>query len=297
MINSSAKRPQLVTTVSRRRLLNASAAAAGGFVAGTILPSPVLQALADQCDANNCDLHKFGATNINYMTSVKHQGPCNACTAFAVVATIEGTYNRKNFGASGDKGLNLSEGQLFYAAGPKDKCYLSHWWPRDALPYCTQVGLAREDEEQFAFWDNSTPKPTISIIKIAGSTSLIDSTNLNKTKQNMKNWIFQTGPVIAVMVQYEDFQAFGDAWATSHPDAENTNVYFPGVGGSPGGVIGGHVVSIVGYSDTGTPKYWICKNSWGKKWNGDGYVRIAQGSGASGECYIESLEVLGVLLS
>lgn len=36
---------------------------------------------------------------------------------------------------------------------------------------------------------------------------------------------------------------------------------------------GYHVVSIVGYNDTGS--YWICKNSWGTSWGESGFLESA----------------------
>src|SRR6185437_6159758 len=122
----------------------------------------------------------------HYVTPGKQQNSFNACTAFAVVATIEATY-RKKFGV-GTETLNLSEAQLFFAAGPKNKCDASHWWPESALAYCSSVGLAREEESGFLREGSKDP------IKISGAKRLLHN-KLDKTQDAMKQWLLDTGPV------------------------------------------------------------------------------------------------------
>jgi papain like protease len=218
----------------------------------------------------------------NFMTPVKDQDdplPCNACTAFAVVATVEGTYNKQK-GLSGSAGPDMDEMDLFTKAtpGPIGGCATSHWWPREALTYCETTGL--------------TGTGLANRVKIKPPTSLLDpAENVNKTRDNMKDWILNHGPVLAVMVQYEDFYGFGDYWFQNNGNVENRAVYSPSKR-KPGRIIGGHVVSVVGFSAN---DYWLCKNSWGDTWNGDGYVKIQHGTnGGKAETYIDKIDVWGV---
>lgn len=39
-----------------------------------------------------------------------------------------------------------------------------------------------------------------------------------------------------------------------------------------------HAMTVVGYDETPEGlKYWIVKNSWGKKWGEEGYIRMQRG--------------------
>jgi hypothetical protein len=256
--------------LTRRRLINGAATLAGAAAAGGFATTP----------ACATDLRDQGL-----ITSVKDQDfpvACNSCTAFAVVATIEGTYNKTHPG-SGPAGPDFDEIDLFTNAGPSTGCATTHWWPKNALAYCQGTGLA---------WEGMPTKPRVKVTP----KNLLRATP-NQTQAAMKNHIDSIGPVIAVMVQYEDFYLFGDFWAQQNPtNTRNPNVYSPGTFAPgrhrrPGPVVGGHVVSIVGYNHNDS---WICKNSWGDAWNGDGYVLIAQGRGVNAECYIDLIDVWGV---
>ncbi|KAL6907734.1 hypothetical protein ACP4OV_001904 [Aristida adscensionis] len=54
-----------------------------------------------------------------------------------------------------------------------------------------------------------------------------------------------------------------------------------------------HAVAVVGYgtdTSTGTP-YWLIKNSWGKDWGDEGYVKLEMGRGGCGIAYVASYPI------
>jgi hypothetical protein len=308
--------------VHRRGFLKTATAAAGGALlpeaAWSAQPSTVPTLANPPFDLRNDN-------GTNYISPVKDQDnplPCNACTAFAVAAAVEGTSNKKNQRPA-TQGPDLNEMELFLRpTDPTDAndadsggCGTSHWWPKHALARCKSKGVLLEG--------SSTQYLKIVEYKnlLSEDPHLNDKKNLEKTQADMKCWIRSKGPVVAVMVQYEDLFAWGKVWNDQHPDTPNTNVYAPGrilscapcaaTASAPSArtaaaarknprvpIVGGHVVAIVGFDDQ--KKCWVCKNSWGSDWNGDGYVLIEQGdSNGPGHlgidsCYIDLIDVWGV---
>jgi C1A family cysteine protease len=252
--------------VTRRDFVSGTAALTAGAAAGGLLPTASWGAGPPT---------SYDLRTDNYVTAVQNQGlSCNSCTAYAVVAAVECTYNKKN-SLSGTSGPNLDEMDLFNNHGPPFGCSTTHWWPRHALAVCMTNGLK---------WEG----PSSSQPVYAAATYLLVDNDVNETQKKMKDWIFNHGPVVAVMIQYADFYKFGTDW--SGPGA-NPKVYEPGKHNDPGPAIGGHSIAIVGYDGN---DHWICKNSWGSGWNGDGYVKIAQGKGKYGETYVDCIDVWGV---
>ena len=294
-------------SVHRRSFLKTATALAGGAFLPDMAWAAQPGIRAGTCVDLRCDSGK------NQITPVKNQDdpvPCNACTAFAVVAAVEGTFNKSQ--ANPVAGLDLDEKKLFGSSATvaSGGCGTSHWWPKYALEVCKRDGVA---------WEGNPAR----VVPVTGFESLLQS-SLPQTQGKIKDWLVNTGPVIAVMVQYEDFYTWGKVWSEQNPGVPNPYVYEPGadldlcqpVATTPppcqcratvapaatrplkraaGSPVGGHVVTIVGFDDRTSPESWICKNSWGDEWNGDGYVLIAQGSHPSKiRCYIDEIDVYGV---
>jgi hypothetical protein len=270
------------TKANRRHFLKTTAALATGLATASIVPRQLSAAAPDSCDLRA----KNGS---NYITSIKDQGACHSCTAYGVLATIEGSYHlqkRRPIGPASPE-LNLSEDDLFANAPPLPRdCNIDHWWPRNALDYCIGTGVQEDPATKTRF-------------KIATKQQLI-APNPQQTIAAIKTWISDDsgGPVAAVMIEYDDFLTFGANRGSGTNDV--TDVYDPGWDPDPHAprprLLGGHVMSIVGYEDSHNGRYWICKNSWHingtDPWNRNGYVRIKM----RGLSYIDRIDVWGVKL-
>lgn len=95
----------------------------------------------------------------------------------------------------------------------------------------------------------------------------------------IKYSLMNTGPLVVGYSIYQSFMTF-----FADPLNEN-KVYGVKAKASFGSdrEIGGHAVTIMGWGedmtepDVSSQKYWLCRNSWSKDWNKDGYFKIARG--------------------
>jgi C1A family cysteine protease len=241
------------------------------------------------------DLRSVGNPPNNYITAVQDQdayGPCNSCTAFAVVAAVEGSYNfQKNMPIQPNATTpGFSEAELFFCANVLGACGCTAWYPEDALPICISQGLTDRGNNNGSTQVCVRPGANWSWTKLQATQQLANATE-------MKKWISGNspagpgGPVISVMIEYDDLR-----YSNNGP----TNPYTPSpdTWASPNTRVGGHVVCIVGYDDRPATPYWICKNSWGTTWNPNegGYLYIAQENPGHPQTYIDSFDMWGVVL-
>ena len=189
------------------------------------------------------------------VTPVKDQSICGGSWAFSAVGSMESM----NFITSG-KLVPLSEQQVIDCATKSGGC--TGGFIDDAYKYAINKGLCSDEDYPYKARgeDCKDDKCTASIhIK---SYEVVPRGDGEALKQAASK-----APVsVAVDASSAVFQ-----------------MYTGGVIDSTAcGYIPNHAVLAVGYTD----EYWIVKNSWGKKWGEDGYVRIAYQATGGGICGI-----------
>ena len=216
----------------------------------------------------------------NFITAVKDQKHCGSCVSFGVCATVEGTLQvRRN-----DPNLNpdFSEAHLFYCLGGKHGRTCGNsvgsppspepnggWWPGGALDEFQSTGVV--DEPCFPYASPASPfdatLPCTACEDWSGRVTKISSWTVLSVADEMKAWISGRGPLVAAISVYQDFTSFFQS--NNDPGAiyRKTN--------TPGGLLGGHCICVVGYSDD--DQCWICKNSWSSSWAASGFFKIGYG--------------------
>jgi hypothetical protein len=199
--------------------------------------------------------------NVDYTTPVGDQSPAPTCEAYAIVASLE-TIMQYQMGEL--YGPDLSECHLyFYAGGTIEQGYVS---VIDAANYLIEFGVPDEGcfpdphrnfdypFESLEGWEDRT-------VKIA------DWAWIDKDVESIKNALINYGPLIMCFRFPQDFY-----------------YYEGGVYEYNGGdMVGGHVVTIVGYDDS--KECWIVKNSWGTKWGEDGWFKLSYDANLFAEWY------------
>jgi C1A family cysteine protease len=217
----------------------------------------------------------FNGKTGDWMTSVKGQGGCGSCWAFAAIGVIEAMVNIKNKVPTLD--LDLSE-QYMVSCGDYEKYRMDGcdgaqmcrpFWESglNYVDWTVFFDAIPEDCFDYTYSDNNCNnkcddyyKQKVRVTKCGWIDTFLGN------KDNIKNALNQKGPLVTRMEVYENFVNYGGG------------VYKKGQ--NPGQLLGGHAVVIVGYDDS--LNCWKCKNSWGS-WGDSGYFKIGYD-----ECSINS---------
>jgi len=189
-----------------------------------------------------------------YVSSIKNQGSCGSCWAFAVTAALE---SQEMIATTGSQ-VDLSEQTLVSCSGA-GSC--SGGYTSSASNYIRDVGLPLESCFKYTATNNSCSSACAdwqaATYKVNGWHTASTSSNPAVRVQDIKNALYTYGPVVASFYVYNDFFSY------------RSGVYSY----STGSYAGAHAVLVVGYDDVN--QCFIVKNSWGTGWGEAGYFMIA----------------------
>tara|TARA_Y100000996_G_C22441023_1_gene609793 strand:- start:77 stop:883 length:807 start_codon:yes stop_codon:yes gene_type:complete len=195
---------------------------------------------------NNYDWRKNDA-----VSSIKNQQQCGSCWAFSSTEAVEGAWAIKN-----KLLFNLSEQELVdcsYYLG-NEGCMGGYM--TQGFQYVIDHGLCLNESYPYTASSQDCLNTTCtSVVKIT-NYSLVESNN----ETILANAVFKQPISVAIQANSQSFQ-----------------FYSSGIYDDPNcGFDLDHGVLIVGYGYDNTQdiKYWIVKNSWGKSWGENGYIRI-----------------------
>ena len=210
----------------------------------------------------------------NRLPTVRDQGDCGACWAFAICDIL--AINALIQTAGGVR----SSLSVQYLLG----CYKPHGCnggsPEDAAMWIldNQRSLPLDVKVPYKQSKGGTVmqcpissgvsigvRDVFSIVQFIPETGY-DEEVLHNNIKRMKQSITVNGPIYAAMTVYDDLFEY-----------DGSRVYEKSEAAS---IIGGHAISIIGYCDPWvdpregfTNGYWICRNSWGLNWPTKSYTK------------------------
>lgn len=194
------------------------------------------------------------------VSTVKDQGHCGSCWAFASTAVLE-----SHVALSTGLLFELSVQQIAMCAPNPDQCGgvggCGGSTAELAFDYVSKShGLFQEYQYGYASYDGNNracgPQgATLPVATVGGYVKLPDN---NYT--TLMNAIATVGP-IAINVDASTWHAY------SSGIFEGCNAVNPDVN---------HVVTLVGYGEENGQKYWLVRNSWSPAYGEKGYIRLAR---------------------
>ncbi len=192
--------------------------------------------------------------NGNFVSSVKDQGNCGSCWAFAATGALESI----RMIASNTPGANLDLSEQVMVSCDTANQGCNGGYPDAAANFIKNTGLPVESCFPYTATDapcsNACANWQASAYK---ATNWEYAATVNPDVESIKSALATYGPLSTTMMVYEDLFYY------------SSGVYKY----TSGSLQGGHAILIVGYDDAG--KYFIVKNSWGTSWGENGYFRIA----------------------
>jgi len=193
----------------------------------------------------------------NAVSPVKDQKRCGSCWAFSAVGNIEGVYAIKNGSIK-----TFSEQQLVDCDDEDGGC--NGGFMNNAFHYLSTHGGLMTDND----YPYTGTGGTCKFNPLGVAVELTTFQDVSKNEDEIKNTLFENGP-LAIAVNATPFQFYTKGILT--PTKQSCN---------PAGL--NHGVTLVGYGSENGQNFWIIKNSWGKTWGEQGYIRLARGIGACG---------------
>lgn len=259
-MSMTTKKIYVMTSILTGFATLSSAATATRHATGLIVPAdadygvPFLS-LSDNNRADGDLPANYDLRALGFVTPVRNQGSCGSCWAFAGIAALESAILK-----SGKSALDLSEQEIVSCDSSSYGCS-GGWQP---FEYMIKKGVGAEASFPYQGTNarcKTTPKAAKAMkwgnVGAAGRRATVDEVKKAVTD-------------------------FGALWITV-----GANSNWDGANGTVtrcANTQTNHAVTLTGYeTDAKGKTNFIIKNSWGAKWNGDGYVKTPLGCNNLGE--------------
>ena len=217
----------------------------------------------------------------SYIGPIRNQGICGSCYAFGACAAAEGVYNVAMNRYDGDC-LDLSEAFLAFC--------LDDYYPGYSGCYGSSYDYEELDAlvERGVCLETAYPYSSVDQGCVSGSETAL--------RVKFNNWYrIPCGDILAIKSALMTYGVLDAAvYVTSAFEAYESGVFvdhYTECNYDPCYYTAtNHCIALVGWQDTSSDGdgYWILRNSWGRSWGEDGYMRIAYRSAhvACEACYM-----------
>ncbi|UYV65108.1 hypothetical protein LAZ67_3003147, partial [Cordylochernes scorpioides] len=202
-----------------------------------------------------------------YVTKVKNQRYCGSCWAYSATGALEGQHYR----ATG-KLVSLSEQELVDCSIDEGNAGCSGGLMTQAYKYIMKNGGIHSEESYPYKARNETCKYSREGI----SASIVSYMNLPYGNESvLKEAVARQGPIaVAIDSNHHSIRHYKEG-IYDEPLCSSYRLT--------------HAVLVVGYGSENGKDYWLVKNSWGKNWGEDGYIKMSRNK--NNQCGIASLPI------
>lgn len=183
---------------------------------------------------------------VDGLSPIKNQGSCGSCWAFSAVATMEDQLRIRD-----NTSKDLSEQYLVSCNQDGYSCS-GGWW---AHKYHVNPGSVLENDFRYTAQNTPCKSNLPKDAKLEGWAYVTQHADIPSV-ENLKRAIMEYGPISVTVHSNSSFHAYTGGIYNDCSNAGSVN----------------HAVNIVGWNDEGG--YWIMRNSWGRNWGENGYMRI-----------------------
>nr|AYV64575.1 cathepsin L-like cysteine proteinase [Bursaphelenchus xylophilus] len=205
----------------------------------------------------------FDWRDYNGVTSIKNQGQCGCCYAFAAVGAIESQYKIQ----TGEE-LDLSEEQMVACT------YRSRYYDDNngcnggsspgVFRYAINNGITTEEDWGYTLVNTGDNSAIPRCQRKESALSVSSQEQLPSGDEvTMASVVASSGPVVTYL----------DAGPLQDYQGGIINARAPA-----GGWRVTHAILTVGYGDEDGTPYWIMKNQWGDDWGEGGFFRVIRGT-------------------